>query len=58
MSNCRRKEDESPRDHTILVDTIKLLDNCSYGKMVTNKDKFTKVTYALIWEVSEKVNTV
>ena len=58
VTECRRKEDASPGDHTILADTMKLLGNSGYGKTITNKDKFTRVSFCNTSEALGKINGV
>ena len=44
VSAARRAGDADP-DKSIIADTMKLLGNSAYGKMVTNVDRHRKVTY-------------
>ena len=56
VTSCRRRGDENPHDHAVLADTMKLLGNSGYGKTITNKDKFTKVSFCNSKEALEKIN--
>lgn len=56
VTESRRQGDANPGDHSIMADTMKLLGNSGYGKTITNKDNFTKVSFCYANEASQKIN--